>query len=161
MKMHVFNNPTVLDFIRVVLTMLPDQRDHFTTMTGHPYDVDGIAVGNFMVPGPKWAFKTEDGEPICVGGFAPQRPGVYRDYFISGPKSFSPDYYFPVTRTCRRLIEMMLRTEAHRVECIVPAPRVTPVLDKWYATLGYNKEALRHGYCANGADAICYARVRH
>lgn len=160
MALEVVATPTLLDFIRVVLNMAPDQREHFSAMTGHPYDVDGIAVGNFMVQGPKWCFRSNS-VPIAVGGFAPQRPGVYRDFFISTPEAFSA-HGFAVTRLCRRIMDSLLEGGAHRLECIVPASRVQGYtkLEKWYAALGYKEEARHERYCADGTDAICYSRVR-
>jgi hypothetical protein len=160
MDFQVIPNPILLDYIRIVLDMHPEQRTCFTTLTGQPYDVDAIAMGNFMIPGAKWVFHA-NGKPICFGGFAEQRPGVYRDYFVSTPDAFLPECYVFVTRTIRKLIYGMLRGGAHRIECVTPAGRVTPKLHKWYSTIGYNKEALHYGYCADGSDAVCYARVRH
>jgi hypothetical protein len=160
MKFTVISNPILLDFIRVTLAMTQEQRECFTAISGHQYDVDGIAIGNYMQPGPKWVFHVNS-QPIAFGGFVPQRPGVFRDFFVSTADAFAPECYFSVTREVRRLIYGMLRGGAHRIECVTPAARVTPKLHKWYSTIGYNKEALHHGYCANGADALVYARVRH
>lgn len=157
--LQLIDNPILLDFIRVVLQMPEDQRRHFTTMTGQPYDVDGLAIGNYTVPGPKWSIRL-DNEPIAAGGFVPQRPGVYRDYFLSTPRAFEPDLYFRVTRICRRLMDGMMAGDARRLECIVPASRVSPQLHKWYSALGYHQEAVHEAYCADGSDALCYARVK-
>jgi hypothetical protein len=154
---EVFNNPFLLDFISVCLRMPQDERDNFEALTGQKFDVDSIAIGNFTVPGPKWVIKA-DGEPICVGGFVPQRPGVYRDFMINTPEAFSK-YWFPVTRIARRAMDSMLRTGAHRLECISHHSREDAF--KWYSVLGYNKEATLYGYCANGADAVLFSRVKH
>lgn len=158
--LQVLSDPILLDFIKVVLQMPEDQRQHFTAMTGHDYDVDGIAIGNYMANGPKWAIRL-DNEPIAVGGFAVQRPGVYRDFFLSTAEAFRPDLYFRVTRICRRVMDAMMLNGAHRIECIVPEARVSPQLHKWYAALGYRKEGLLGAYCADGQDALCYVRVGH
>jgi hypothetical protein len=159
----VYNNPFLLDFIKMAIKMPEDERKQIEAFTGQPYDVDGVAIGNFMVPGPKWVFKIDE-EPICVGGFSPQRPGVWRDFMLTCPQAFESANARTVTRLCRRIMDSMFKSgAAHRLECIVPASRIAlrPELERWYAVLGYNKEGLRYGYCANGDDAIAYARVKH
>jgi hypothetical protein len=152
----------LLDAIRVVLAANEDQQEHFIAMTGQAWDIDSVAMGGFQTAGPKWSIHI-DGSPVAVGGFAYQREGVYRDWFIFTPAAFEPRNYMAVTRLCRRLMDRVLRSIAHRLECIVPAARVeaSSKLAKWYKILGYNKEALLYGYCANGADAVCYSRVKH
>jgi hypothetical protein len=159
----VLPDPVLLHWIHVARAVPLDQHEHFTAMTGFPYDIDGVAVGNFMVQGPKWAILAEDGLALAVGGFAPQRPGVFRDFFLSTPEAFSKANYRGVTRICRRLMDDLLAAGAHRIECVVPASRVRkmPELDRWYTILGYHKEATHYGYCANGDDAFCYSRVKH
>jgi hypothetical protein len=155
-----FNNPFLLDFVSVCCRMPDDERAQLTALTGQEFDIDGAAIGNFTVAGPKWVIKA-DGTPLVVGGFALERPGVWRDFMLTTPEAWSK-HWFPVTRICRRIMDQMfLGKHAHRIECIVPAARVRPDLERWYSVLGYNKEALLHGYCANGADAVLYARVQH
>jgi hypothetical protein len=168
----VFNNPFLADFIQIVARMPQDERQQIENMTGGEFDVDGASVGNFVVPGPKWVAKIADTEaefedglalPICVGGFTQQRPGVWRDFLITTPEAF-PKYAVRITAFCKKAMDVMLDSgQAHRLECIVPAERLQsrPELEKWYKILGYNKEGLRYGYCANGADAVAFARVKH
>ena len=158
-----FNNPFLLDFIKLAIKMPEDERKQVEAMTGLPYDVDGVAIGNFTAPGPKWVFKVDE-EPIAVGGFVPRRPGVWQDFMLTCPQAFEGSNWFACTRLCRKIMDSMFKSgAAHRLECIVPATRIAqrPELERWYAVLGYNKEGLRYGYCANGADAIAYARVKH
>ena len=152
----------LLDAIRVALAATQDQREHFKTMTGTEWDIDGVALGGFQSVGPKWSIHI-DGAPVAVGGFAQQRPGVYRDWFIFAPAAFEKANWRAVTRLCRKLMDWVLQNGAHRLECLVPVGRVEsrPQLHRWYTILGYNKEALLYGYCANGADAYCYSRVKH
>lgn len=155
---QVYNNPFLIDFIKVCAKMPQDEREQLEAFTGEPYDIDGAAVGNFTAPGPKWVIKVDD-EPIIVGGFVPQRPGVWRDFLLTTPEAWDK-HWFSVTRICRRVMDaMLLSGQAHRLECITPASREKAF--KWYRVLGYNKEGLHPGYCANGADAVSFARVRH
>ncbi len=155
---QVYSDPTLLDFIKVVWAMPENERENFEALTGEKYNVDSIAVGNFMVNGPKWVAKVDD-EPICVGGFAYQRSGVWRDFMINTPVAFEK-HWFPLTRICRRAMNsMFISKQAHRLECITLASREQAM--KWYRVLGYNREATLNGYCANGADAVLFSRVQH
>lgn len=171
MIVRCYNQPWMTDFIQVCAQMPEDERAQVEAMTGEKYDIDSAAVGNFTAPGPKWVIKVAEDEesfivgnstPIIIGGFVPQRPGVYRDFLLTTPLAWEK-YGFQVTRICRRIMDAVLMTHAHRLECIVPAARVEsrPELAKWYRILGYTQEGRHHGYCASGADAISFARVKH
>ncbi len=169
----VFNDPLLVDFFQVAANLAPDQRAHLEALTGRPYDIDGATVGNFTSPGPKWVVKHGEDEqqfregravPLLVGGFNPQRPGVWRDFFLTTPEAFEKGFWFTVTRVCRRAMNSMFESgQAHRLECIVPAARVQsrPELVDWYKLLGYSFEGRMYGYCASGADADLFARVKH
>jgi hypothetical protein len=152
-------NPVLLDYIKVALQMPEDERKQLENFTGHPFDIDGCAMGNFQVQGHKWVIRSESGQPLVVGGFARERPGVWRDFLLTTPAAFKA-HGFQITRICRRVMDaMFLSGEAHRIECIAPASREH--VFRWYATLGYNKEAVLHGYCADGSDAVIFSRVQH
>lgn len=166
-----YTDPTVLDLLKVCAAMPEDERLQLEAFTGEPYNIDQSAVGNFISPGPKWVIKLGQdaaefdaglATPIVAGGFNPIRPGVYRDWLLTSSEAWK--HGFRVTLICRRLMDAILRSGAcHRLECIVPAARLQsrPELREWYKVLGYNEEGLHYGYCANGADAISFARVRH
>jgi len=159
---QVFSNPWLTDFIQLCVAMPADERAQIEAISGQPYSVDGAVIGNATVAGPKWVIK-DDETPIIIGGFVPQRPGVWRDFLLTTPVAFEK-HWFPVTRICRRIMDGMFSSgAAHRLECIVPAPRLAsrPELERWYKVLGYNKEGLRYGYYANGSDAVAFARVKH
>jgi hypothetical protein len=158
---QVYTNPLLLDFIKVCINMPQDEREQLEAFTGQPYDVDSAAIGNFTTLGPKWVVKA-DGEPVAIGGFVPQRPGVWGDFMLTTAAAW--ENWFPLTRASRRAMNaMFLSKQAHRLECIAPAARLAarPEIVKWYKLLGYNKEATLYGYCANGADAILFSRVSH
>lgn len=156
-----YTNPLLLDFVKVCIKMPEDERAQLEAFTGEPYDIDGAAIGNFTVAGPKWVIKADD-EPICIGGFVPQRPGVYRDFMLTTPDAWGK-HWFAVTRIARRVMNAMLVETAHRVECIVPASRLAyrPCIENWYKVLGYTREAPLWRYCADGTDAVIFSRVRH
>src|SRR5271155_4506861 len=100
----VYDNPLLLDFIKACINMPEDERKQLEAFTGHKYDIDGAAVGNFSVPGPKWVIKDENDDVICLGGLVPQRPGVWRDFMLSTPAAWE-QHWFIVTRVCRRIIK--------------------------------------------------------
>lgn len=153
---QVYNNPLLLDFIKVCVRLPQDERDQLEALTGQTFDVDGAAVGNFMVNGPKWVIKW-DNEPIIVGGFEYQRKGVWRDFMLTTPEAWS-EHWFPVTRICRRVMDSMFSSgTAHRLECISDARREKA--HRWYKTLRYDREAVMRGYCTDGRDAVMYSRV--
>ena len=160
---QVFSDPILLDYIKICVLMPEDERSQVEMLSGQNYDIDAVAVGNFMVPGPKWVVKVEN-DPLCVGGFKQQRPGVWRDYMLTTPQAWEKKYWFTVTRVCRRAMDSMFQSKlAHRLECLTPASRLEqhPKLWAWYELMGYHKESVRYGYCANGSDAVAFARVSH
>lgn len=159
---EVYSNPFLLDFIKVCAKMPQDEREQLEAFTGEKFDIDGAAIGNFTVLGPKWVVKVAD-EPICVGGFVPQRPGVYRDFMLNTPEAFE-QYWFSVTRIARRAMDAMFKSgQAHRLECIAPATRLAArsQIEDWYKVLGYTREAPLWRYCADGSDAVIFSRVKH
>jgi hypothetical protein len=157
----VYTDPLLLDFIKVCLNMPQDEREQLEAFTGEKYDIDRAAIGNFMVAGPKWVIKADD-EPICIGGFVPQRPGVYRDFMLTTADAWTR-HWFAVTRTARKAMDGMLANGAHRLECICPSSRIgkRPEIESWYKVLSYHREGTLFGYCASGADAIMFSRVKH
>lgn len=155
---ELYTQPLLLDFIRVCIELPQDQRDQLEAITGQPYDIDGAALGAFQTTGPKWMLKADD-KPILIGGFSLQRPGVWRDYLLTTPEAWT-DHWFAVSRHCRRAMDAMLNSkQGHRLECISLASRKEA--HKWYRILGYNYEGTLFGYCASGADAVIYSRVKH
>jgi len=158
----VYTDPWMIDFLKVCAAMPQDERDQLTAFTGEPYDIDGAAIGNFTVVGPKWVVKADD-EPICIGGFVPVRPGVWRDFMLTTPAAWDK-HWFIVTRICRRAMDAMLNSgQAHRLECVAPAKRLAarPEIKKWYGVLNYHEEGTMYGYCADGSDAVLFSRCKH
>jgi hypothetical protein len=157
---EVIDNPLLLDYVKVLIELPPDEIAQIEDMTGHQFDVDGAAVGCWSVKGPKWSIRWA-GVPLVVGGFHELRPKVWQDFLLTTPKAWT-EHWFPITRICRKIMDSMLSTgAAHRLECVVPTARVSsrPELVKWYKVLGYNHEATLHKYCVSGADAEIFSRV--
>ena len=157
---EIVYQPPLGDFIQVCARMPDDERAQLEAFTGQQYDIDGAAIGNFMAPGPKWGARL-DRLPIAIGGFVPQRPGVYRDFMLTTAEAWQT--WFHVTRACRRLMDgMLLSPGVHRLECVTPAARLSsrPEIQRWYKVLGYEPEATLRRYCADGEDAIMFSRVQ-
>jgi hypothetical protein len=160
--MKIYNNPYLLDFLSAAARMPEDERDQLKRFTGHDYDVDGIAIGNYTVEGPKWVAKTDEGLVLAVGGFVPQRPGVWRDFMLTTPEAWLPEHALKLTRACRRIMDaMFISGQAHRLECVAPLSRVESrkELESWYKVLKYKREATLQGYCADGYPAVLFSRV--
>lgn len=155
---RVYNNPLLLDFIKVSLKIPKDEIDQLEAFTGETFDVDRAAIGGFTAPGPKWVIKLDD-EPIVVGGYVPERPGVWRDFMMTTPEAWS-EHWFTVTRVCQRIMRAMFASgQAHRLECISLLSRTDA--HRWYKSLGMRREAVLEKYCANGADAVSFVRIHH
>lgn len=159
----VYNNPFLFDFIRVCAEMPEDERKQLEVFVGEQYDIDRAALGNYETLGPKWVVKDDD-KVIVIGGFVPHRKGVWQDFMLTTPDAWSPKYWFTITRICRRAMDAMFESgEAHRLQCIAPAARLAarPEIERWYATMGYTREATLWRYCTDGSDAVMFSRVRH
>lgn len=157
---EVVYQPLLGDFIQVCARMPADERAQLEAFTGQPYDIDGAAIGNFTAPGPKWGARV-DGVPVAIGGFVPQRPGVYRDFMLTTPEAWVTG--FQLTRVCRRLMDaMLLSPDVHRLECVAPVARLSsrPEIQRWYRVLGYEPEATLRRYCADQGDAVMFSRVK-
>lgn len=159
---EVVHNPLLLDYIKVCVNMPEDERAQVPEFTGYPFGIDNVAIGCWQVSGPKWSIR-RDGEPLVVGGFHQERPGVWRDFLLTTPDAWTRENWMPVTRACRRIMDSMFQNgAAHRMECVTPSIRVKsrPELPKWYGVLGYHHEATLRGYCVSGADAELFSRVK-
>lgn len=155
---QLYTNPFLLDYIKICARLPEDQKAQIEAIFGEPFDIDGAAIGAAQTQGPKWLLKNGD-EPIAIGGFVYQRKGVWRDFMLTTPEAWT-DHWFALSRHCRRAMDAMLNSgQAHRLECISLANR--KAAHKWYRILGYNLEGTLYGYCASGADAVLYSRVKH
>lgn len=157
----IYNNPFLMDFVRVAIELPQDEQNQVEALTGQTYDVDAVAIGAYEARGLKWVAKLDD-KPIAIGGFIPERPGVWRDFMMTTPAAWEKGNAFRITLACRRVMDSMFQSgQAHRIECIAPAFRVDsrPELEKWYKIMRYEREAILRGYCAEGYDAVLFSRV--
>lgn len=155
-KYQVFRSPTVIDFLTVCHRLPADEIEQFEAFAGEPYDPDRVAAIYSLKGGPAWVM-TADDKPIAIAGFDQVRPGVWQDWMFSTPEAWS-DHWRALTRQCRKGMDAMLRTEAHRLQCVSLATRTRA--HRWYGVLGLEQEGPLRRYGAAGQDAIMFSRVR-
>lgn len=152
--------PILDDFAHIARRMRPDEIEQFLAFTGeseYRSDVAARALA-MMTSGPTYAFVGRDAMPVVVCGFAQERPGVYEAWMAGTLEGWSA-HGMGITRLCRRLIDGLLASLAHRVQVTALASR-TQAHDWYVRGLGMELEALLRGYAASGADAIVFAKVR-
>ncbi len=136
------------------------ERELFTAQTGASFDVEEFLVTLAEIVGDAphqytfWAGEN----PVAVGGFLPQRPGVFRTWFMA-PEWAWAEHGADLTERCRAIIqELFAAGLAHRIETVTLAHREEA--RAWYERIGLTFEALHPGYGANGEDAVTYVAVR-
>ena len=156
MTLQVFTGPKLFDFLQVCHRLPSDEKEQYEAFSGEAYDPEKIAAIVSLRDGPGWVIVAE-GKPIVVAGYAMIRPGVWQDWLLSTPEAWTT-HWRGVTKICRRAMDAMLRSEAHRLQCVSLASRIHA--HRWYRPLGLVQEGVLHGYGVNGEDAIMFARLR-
>lgn len=154
---QVFRKPTVIDFLAVCQRLCPDEREQFEAFTGEKYDPEQLAAAYSLRDGPSWVL-VADGQPLVIAGFDMLRPGVWQDWLLSVPEAWSEAHWRAVSRRARRVMDAMLRSEAHRLQCVSLASRVQA--HRWYRVLGLELEGTLRAYGANGENALMFSRLR-
>jgi hypothetical protein len=149
--------PISLTSILLVCGHLPRaEQEVIEALNGVAFDSDDVARQAANYPGLAWTIEAE-GFPIVVGGFIPQRPGVYRTWFYATTDAWER-FGRPVTKLVRQVLHQMLVEQAHRVEVVTLADRART--HWWYEVLGLHREALLEGYGASGQDAVLYVALK-
>lgn len=154
-RLQLYRDPKLLDYIHVCLNLTADEREQIEAFTGRPYDAEETAFFHCQKK-PAWML-CEDEKPIAIAGFDMIRPGVWQDWMLNTPVSFEK-YWRTTTKHVKRVMDAMLKQDAHRLQCVSLASRIHA--HKWYAVLGLAPEAPLRAYGANGEDAIMFARLR-
>lgn len=142
--------------VLAVAANLPEsEKTLFKAMTGEDYEPEGFLVALADLPGEHYIFWAGE-KPVAVGGFIPQRPGVYRTWFIA-PEATWTDHGAELTDACRDKIADLLDGLAHRVETVTLADRAEA--RAWYERIGLTFESTQIGYGARGEDAVMYVAV--
>src|SRR5690606_238340 len=105
--------PMLQDYAYVAHRMRPDEQAHFMAMAGvEKYEPDVAARCMAATHGPAFALLDEDSLPVVVGGFEPQRPGVYAGWQAGTVEGWER-HWKPITLHTNRMIRALLKTEAH------------------------------------------------
>lgn len=153
----VYKDPSLADFILVCGDLCPDEIEQYEAFTGQTYNPSQVAALFSLHQGPRWVL-TADGEPIVIAGFDEIRPGVWQDWLFSVPAAWGPEHWRTVTRKCRKHMDVMLRTVAHRLQCVSLASRTRA--HRWYGALGLQEGGRLPQYGAQRQDALMFHRVR-
>lgn len=154
---QVHKDPTLVEFMQVCARLCPDEVEQYEAFTGELWDPARVAAMYSLHAGPRWVCLA-DGKPIVIAGFDEIRPGVWQDWLFSVPEAWSPEHFVKVTRGCKRHMDVMLRTVAHRLQCVSLASRTRA--HRWYRTLGLQEGHAMPQYGAARQDAIMFHRVR-
>lgn len=149
--------PALEDFAWITKRMRPDEIAQFLAVSGlREYDADIAARAYAMTPGPSFALIDAGNRPVILGGFVPKRRGVY-EAWLAGTMDGWAQHWFRITRECVRQMDALLTLNAHRIEVCALASRVQT--HAWYERIGFRREATLTAYCADGQDAVMFART--
>lgn len=157
MTVKLVSGAQLTDLLQVCFELQEDEQRQWEAMTGATYDPQQCALQAANNPGLKWTIYA-DTTPVAAGGFIPLRPGVWQDWMLTTPVVWAPQNWRSVTRTVKRVMDAMLDSEAHRLQCVSMADRIQA--HKWYSVLGLEAEATLHAYGANGEHALMFRRLR-
>ncbi|WP_164241931.1 hypothetical protein [Stenotrophomonas maltophilia] len=147
------------DLAYVARNMRPDEVAQDMAFNGTKvHDVESAILRMVNVAGPK-VVMFADGLPILCGGFYCIRPGVWEGW-QAGTMAGWDRYWRSITKVTRKINDRMLADpDVHRIQLCAMAGREKTF--EWYERgLGYRREATLHRYCASGADAVMFARVK-
>lgn len=157
MSLTLYRDPTLIDLLDVCHRLPEDEREQIEAFSGEKYDAQRYAAAYHLRPGPKWLL--HDGErTVAVAGFDMVRPGVWQDWMFSTPEAWSSANWRSTTKYVRRVMDAMLKTEAHRLQCVSLASRIQA--HRWYRTLGLVYESTLEAYGAGGENALMFKRLR-
>lgn len=148
--------PTLLDTMIVCNGLPEDEIMQIQAFTGCQYDAEAFACESWSSRGPKLAIVNEQNEALVVGGFIPQRPGVYRSWFLARGAAWERGA--EVTQVTHALVQSCLDSGAHRLETLCLASRAKA--QRWYTRVGLQKESTLHKFGAGGEDAVLYVATR-
>lgn len=136
------------------------RKDEWTQIEkfGGPTTVDGLIVGAFSIPGPKWGYVSEhDGKPLLAGGFIPQRSGVYQSWFLATDHAWK-FYWKELSAEAVDRKARMFASGAHRIETVCLSTR--KLAHRWYKTVGSQFESTLKAYCIDGSDADMFVDTK-
>ncbi|WP_313116415.1 hypothetical protein [Stenotrophomonas indicatrix] len=159
MTITVHNQVMIEELVYLARNMRPDEIEQDLAMTGlTEYDPEQAILKMAAVHGPKFIILA-DYTPVVAGGFWQVRSGVWEGWQLGTMEGWDK-HWWHITRVTRKLNDRMLaRPEVHRLQLYGLAGRDKTF--EWYErSLGYRREATLSRYCANGADAVLFARTK-
>ena len=135
----------------------PDVAHQFEAMYGRKWSAAGVALDIDGRYGEKFMLLDGEGRPVCAAGWEPLRPGVFDGWMVSSMADWQV-HGKSITKYCRRIMEHMLSTGAHRLQIHCLKSRTQAA--NWYVRglkMQHNGDLPCYG--VNGEDAAVYARV--
>lgn len=155
--LKLYTAPKLIDFLQVCRNIPADEREQYEAFIGRKYDFEEVAAAFSLQPGPSFMLCVDE-TPIVVAGFQMIRPGVYQDWMFSTPIAWT-QYWKGVTQYSRRVMNMMLKGDAHRLQCVSLSSRIRA--HRWYKSLGLEQEGgVLRQYGVDGQDALMFSRLR-
>lgn len=150
--------PLIEDFAYLAKRMRRDEIEQFLAYSGLTEYVPDIAARAFaLTPGRSFVLVGPDDLPVLAGGFQPLTGGVY-DGWMVGTDAGWEKHWRAITKTGRRLMDMMFADGAHRIQIASLASRTAA--HAWYErSLHMTREGVLKRYCADGQDAVMFART--
>lgn len=152
-------NVLIEDLAYLARNMRSDEIEQDLAMTGmSEYDPQSAILKMASVYGPKFVILA-DNVPVVAGGFWQVRPGVWEGWQL-GTMAGWEKHWRTITKVTRKLNDQMLaQPDVHRLQLLGLAGREKTF--EWYErSLAYTREATLRGYCANGADAVMFSRIK-
>jgi len=151
--------PGLLELLKVCFDLPEDERNEYRIFAGREFDPEQVAIDTFQKAGPRWGLfpSIRPEAPIVIAGFDLIRTGVWQTWMLPGPLAFT-EYARETTIYTRRVMDAMLKSDAHRLQCICSSGRIQA--HKWYSALGLTVDGPLKGFGVAGQDAIMFSRTR-
>lgn len=149
-------NLSLIDVLLVCRDLREDEWDQIVKIGGERND-DAVADWAYNCNGPKWAYTDSAGKTLLVGGFLPQRAGVFTSWFLATDYAWK-NHARELTMEAIERKAFMFAGGAHRIETVCLASRVTA--HTWYEKVGSRYESTLKGYCTDGSDAMMFVETR-
>ena len=133
-----------------------DHREISSALFDPDQIVEHVVQAAAMCPGMMWT-AWHAGEPACIGGAVPRRPGVWE--LVAFSTDAFPRIRFGMTRLVTKgIIPALLRGGAHRIFATTATWRHGG--GRWLEVMGLSYEGSRKGDLADGSDLLVYAMTK-
>lgn len=150
--------PLVEDWAWLARHLRPDEASEFAAMTGRPFDPGNAATTYIASTGLKYVLVDRNNLPLAAGCFERVREGVLETWAIGTLEAWDK-HWRTITKVCRRQMDGLLASGVHRIQIVAMASRIEA--HEWYERgLLMQREGLMKGYCADGSDAVMFARTK-